>query len=1346
MRTHATRLVRRATALLVLAVLGAAPLRAEEPATPQQAAEAVAQAVATKDEAALQALAAKDDPDPWLVADELLGRGEVDAAAAFAKGAPRADVEALPAYVEGQRGAAPAPERRRVLAAYNAAIQTQGPAAAREALGEREPGPIQDVLGIRLLWSHAVLAIQADDPAGLSILREVGEAAQRLGWLRRAATAFHEAGVSAFRRDDMRGAAAAWGEACAAMERRGDRHGAATTAAKLGTAAVNAGDDARAVRALRRALEAPEALVEFGGASAARQMLVDALTRSERHAEALAEAVRLVEDLERGGEPAELTNALMSLGTAQRLTGDLAAAAATFERLLPRLEADGNAAGLAAVKSDLGQTLVTLGQNAKAKPLLVSALAGLEAAGNPGYAAITQMALGEAALVLGELDLALASHQQANARFAELGFAPQAAESRFALGKVREARGEWAEAAASYEQAAAEFVALGTTSWAAMSRAALAAVWVRQGRMDDAFRLWDEVVAAQEASSSKAGLVKTLCEYGAARSDRGDFREAARLLERAQAAARESGDAYGVRMARAQVGRIQYREGRYPEALATWGAVLAEEQAAADHLNAAATLSNLGLVHSALGDFAAALDVYGRALVLQREMGNRSNAAITLSNLASVHFQRGDLAAALRAYEEAHAQYEALGEPEGAAQMLARIGRVHVELGDLDRALAFQRRARDALLAIGDHFGAVGPLATIAHIEHERGDSAAARLLLEPAIAAEEKRGNRPTAAALRVDLARVLGELGDDEAAQRVLAEALAAGDALSSPSIAAYAQLELGRLHAARGRAREAREVLGDAHARLAALGSVRDEAYALGLLAGVEADLGDAAAALATSRRAVAAAAQGARGLGAEEGARVREPLALVYENGLRAARLTGEAGEVAFFLESGRAGALLEGLNARETLWAAAVPAELRAAEGRARAAEALATQALARAGAAGDKAEVRARRQGLAAAREEVARAIARIQREAKAGAALVAPEPRDLAGIQAALEPGDALVLFGMDAEAALALVVTPATARVVDLGPRRELDDAAGALDLTSADGDPAAALAALRRLVVAPLALGAETRRVLVSPAGALALVPFSTLLPDVPVVYVPSGTTYALLREDRAPRGVGVLALGDPDYASAAAVAVRGGKPLASLPATRAEAQAVGTVTLLGADATEAGLRAALARGERWRAVHLACHGLVNLDRPALSALALSPDAAEDGLLMALDVYRMRVPADLVTLSACETARGAVVATEGIVGLTRAFMFAGAPRVLCSLWKVDDEATASLMKKFYELWLGSPREAVAPSEPGAAPGESRGRSPADALRAAQEHVRGQEKWKHPYYWAAWVLWGMP
>lgn len=169
------------------------------------------------------------------------------------------------------------------------------------------------------------------------------------------------------------------------------------------------------------------------------------------------------------------------------------------------------------------------------------------------------------------------------------------------------------------------------------------------------------------------------------------------------------------------------------------------------------------------------------------------------------------------------------------------------------------------------------------------------------------------------------------------------------------------------------------------------------------------------------------------------------------------------------------------------------------------------------------------------------------------------------------------------------------------------------------------------------------------------------------------------------------------------------------------------------MLREEASEIGLLRSLPKQSRWRAVHLACHGLPDADSPLHSALALSVDANNDGLLTCLEVFRLRVPADLVVLSACETAGGKIYDTEGTLGLTRAFMFAGTPRVISSLWKVDDEATRALMVRFYELWRKSDGE-----EKGAAA----------ALRGAQAFVRDHAEhpeWAHPYYWAAWVLWGL-
>src|SRR5262249_45748923 len=147
-------------------------------------------------------------------------------------------------------------------------------------------------------------------------------------------------------------------------------------------------------------------------------------------------------------------------------------------------------------------------------------------------------------------------------------------------------------------------------------------------------------------------------------------------------------------------------------------------------------------------------------------------------------------------------------------------------------------------------------------------------------------------------------------------------------------------------------------------------------------------------------------------------------------------------------------------------------------------------------------------------------------------------------------------------------------------------------------------------------------------------------------------------------------------------------------------------------------------------QYRIVHFATHGLLNSERPELSGLVFSMvDEAghqQDGFLRLHEIYNLRLPAELVVLSACQTALGKDIRGEGLVGLTRGFMYAGAPRVVASLWQVDDLATAELMGKFYRGML------------------KEGLRPAAALRAAQVEMLKQKRWQSPYFWAAFVLQG--
>jgi len=473
----------------------------------------------------------------------------------------------------------------------------------------------------------------------------------------------------------------------------------------------------------------------------------------------------------------------------------------------------------------------------------------------------------------------------------------------------------------------------------------------------------------------------------------------------------------------------------------------------------------------------------------------------------------------------------------------------------------------------------------------------------------------------------------------------------------------------------------------------------------------------------------------GLGDEQGARARGQHVGISEIGVEAAMRLGDAAEATYFLESGRAGSLLEALGGRAALRGAVVPEDLRRAEADARKAEGDAFVAYDRARAQGDLSAVRAAHEAVVRAQGRVLDAAERSEREAKAQARLQYPVAMPVEGIQGLLAPGDVLVTYGLFEKTSMAIVTTRQAARIVPLGETARIVSACAALADADASSDWVAPLSQLRSLLIEPLALGNDTRRLLVSADGSLFRVPFAALVDAVAVGYVPSGTAYGVLQEDRAKRGEGVLALGDPDRMGKPGSAGDGSARFARLSGAGAEARAVGDLVLLGADATEGGLAAALATRPRWRAVHFATYVVIDEARPRLTSAVLAGDAKDDGFLRAFEVSRSSTDADLVVLSACDSARGTVYPGEGLFCLPRAFLCSGVPRVIGSLWKVDDEATKALMVEFYRLW--NPKE----GKPGL--------PTAEALRKAQEFVRDDPKhprWKHPYYWAAWVQWGLP
>jgi CHAT domain-containing protein len=212
------------------------------------------------------------------------------------------------------------------------------------------------------------------------------------------------------------------------------------------------------------------------------------------------------------------------------------------------------------------------------------------------------------------------------------------------------------------------------------------------------------------------------------------------------------------------------------------------------------------------------------------------------------------------------------------------------------------------------------------------------------------------------------------------------------------------------------------------------------------------------------------------------------------------------------------------------------------------------------------------------------------------------------------------------------------------------------------------------------------------------------------------LPSASVLRFIQEKRKPEADTLLALGNPTIA----------EPLPALRFAGQEVEAIadlyGTQPMVGVEAIESMV---WSQAGKEGMLHLAAHGGYNPINPLFSAIHLAGDAQHDGRLEVHEVYGLDLTeaTDLVVLSACQTQIGELSAGDEVVGLNRAFLYAGTPSVMASLWHVDDAATALLMEHFYTHLRA-------------------GLGKAEALRQAQVDVRAE--YPHPYYWAAFVLTG--
>jgi CHAT domain-containing protein/Flp pilus assembly protein TadD len=990
---------------------------------------------------------------------------------------------------------------------------------------------------------------------------------------------------------------------------------------------------------------------------------------------------------------------------AQRTAESLRRAIAKYEESLGPFRVAGDNDREGAVFHRLGSIHSSFGDNRKAIDYFNQSLPHRRAAGDRGGEADTLDSIGSAYNALGEKLKALEYYNQSLQLKVALGNRGKEALTLSNIGSIYNSLGDKQKALDYYNRALSLRRAVGDRGGEAVTLNNLGGLYDSLGERQKALECYNQSLPLRRAVGDRRGEATTLNNMGALYNSLGESQKALDNYNQALSLMRAAGDRRGEATMLNNIGVVYGALGDNQKALDYYNLSLPLGRAVGDREGEAVTLNNIGSVYDSLGDRQKALERHHQSLSLMRAIGDRRGEAITLNYIGLVYGALGDNQKALDYHNQALTLTRAVGDRSKEASALNNLGLVYRALGDNQRALDSHNRALPLARAVGDRGCEAAALLGIARIESADGKLFEARATIESALNIIESLRTKVVSPELRssyfesakkyyefsVDLLMRLHKLRPDEGYDRAALQTAERARARSLLERLAESSLEIrsGVDPALVERERSLRRLL-----------SAKTERQ-MRLLNGKHTD--EQAAEVANEINALTSQYQDVE---AEIRAKSPRYAALTQPRPLNSQEIQRQALDDRTLLLEYFLGA------ERSYLWAVSA-SSVKGYELPKRAdieEAALRVKKLLTARATRDEGESPERR------RARIAEAEARYWPEAaRLSQMILGPAVSDL-------------------------------TDRRLAIVPDGELQDVAfGALPTPQASGPGKYDSAAPRSADLQPLIVGHE-------------------------IVNLPSVSALAVLRKEtagRRPAAKTVAVLADPVFdkdderikltiidESKKESASEAGAPAAGdltrateevmgadgaisrLPFSRAEAEAILSVapkasSLRALDFNASRATATSAELSQYRIVHFATHGLLNRTHPELSGVVLSLvdrlGKPQDGFLQLHDVYNLDLPAELVVLSACQTGLGKSVWGEGLVGLTRGFMYAGARRVVASLWGVQDSATAELMKRFYGAMLGEKQM-----------------RPAEALRAAQVEMWKRTRWRSPYYWGGFALYG--
>lgn len=855
-------------------------------------------------------------------------------------------------------------------------------------------------------------------------------------------------------------------------------------------------------------------------------------------------------------------------------------------------------------------------------------------------------------------------------------------------------------------------------------------VYSSMGMASKAIQFYEEALPLRRAAEDRAGLASTLDNLGLAHLYAGQMQKASDYGNQALTLFRELNDRKGLANALNNIGGIHLTVGDHRKALEYFGQALELRRNLGHRSEESIALNNIGRVHDLLGEAQKALDYHRQALQIRRTLGDRLMEAASLNNIGLVYNWLGEKEKALEHYKQALELFRAANDRNLEATALNNIGGFYLNtLRDSKTALDYYTRALEIRQALRQPIELAIMLDNIGSLYNSSGDSRKALEYHRQALKIRQESGHRLGEAVSLNNMGAAHYSLGELSTALDYFNRALKLYRSLGHRNREAVALYGLAMTERDRGNLDESLVWM---EASLNIVESLRSGVASQPLRASYLAQKQDYYEfhidLLMRLHQREPAKAHNLAAFQASERARARSLLELLAE-----ARIDVEQG-------------ISPELKQRE-----------RAAHLRIARVQGQLIQAYSQA--QPDRSKTAVLEEELKQADAEREQLRTEIRQRHPPYAELQYPAAPKFKDVQSLLDDQTVLLEYALGQKPSFLFAVTRKDFLVVPLPTASVLGAEVEALRAVITSRPQRSEFEKqikhsrklFRELIEPAGKLLVGKQRLIIVPSGILHYLPFEVLLTkgeekalatmtpaqlpyllrDYAISYVPSAAVLASLRNRPVKSTVGksFLAFADPVYGD------QGPWRLGRLIGSRREVEQISAffpkdeVSLLLREQASEGNAKTAGRFDQFRFVHFATHGLLNEEKPSHSGLILNLDAqqSEDGLLQAYEIFNLKLNADLVVLSGCETGLGKEVKGEGLVGLTHAFFYAGTPSLVVSLWKVQDRSTADLMVNLY-------REI------------GRTQIKSEALRQAKLRLIQQGRYADPYYWASFVLTGDP